>query len=353
MHVGLNKKLFLENGYLNIPWILSRGFAFNIVVGGRGTGKTYGAIQHFVENGIFTIFMRRTQTQADVVMSPTLSSFKEPCDDLGIPYMIKGLKGVKNVRLAYFGENCDEDCENPQPGALCVALSTFSNIRGASVKEAELLVFDEFIGEPHEKRLKNEDSAFFNTFETVNRNRELQGKKPMQAILFSNADTFDSPLLMELKLINTIVSIKEGDAGQGVRDFPDRDLSVIVLQDSEISKKKENTALYRLTEGTRFREMSLGNTFDTRGFKYVKSMSLKPFNLGIEVGEIYIYTHKAERLLYVSTHRKGTARYVYASDPPDLKRFKLENAWLKNMFLSGEMRFETPTCQMLLTKYLE
>ena len=73
MHAGLRKKLFLENGYLNIPWILSRGYAFNIIVGGRGTGKTYGAIQHFVKEGIYTIYMRRTQTQADVSMSPELS----------------------------------------------------------------------------------------------------------------------------------------------------------------------------------------------------------------------------------------------------------------------------------------
>ena len=37
--------LYLPNGYVDIRWILAQGLPFNFLVGGRGTGKTYGALK--------------------------------------------------------------------------------------------------------------------------------------------------------------------------------------------------------------------------------------------------------------------------------------------------------------------
>ena len=49
--------IYLDNGYLNIEQILSYGLPFNFVVGGRGTGKTYGALKTAYEINIRFILM--------------------------------------------------------------------------------------------------------------------------------------------------------------------------------------------------------------------------------------------------------------------------------------------------------
>ena len=68
--------LYLPNGYVDIRWILSQGLPFNFLVGGRGTGKTYGALQVGVEAKIKFMLTRRTQAQIDIVTKNDFSPFK-------------------------------------------------------------------------------------------------------------------------------------------------------------------------------------------------------------------------------------------------------------------------------------
>ena len=46
-----------------------------------------------------------------------------------------------------------------------MALSTVSNLRGFDMSDCTLLIYDEFIPEPHERPLKNEAAALFNAYE--------------------------------------------------------------------------------------------------------------------------------------------------------------------------------------------
>ena len=64
----MDRKLYLKNGYLNVPYILHYNVPFIFVVGGRGTGKTYGALKYVLESGTPFIYMRRTQSQADIML---------------------------------------------------------------------------------------------------------------------------------------------------------------------------------------------------------------------------------------------------------------------------------------------
>ena len=68
--------VYLDNGYLDFGKILSYNVAFNFLVGGRGIGKTYGALKYVVDNNIPFVFMRRTQTQLDVLMKDEYQPFK-------------------------------------------------------------------------------------------------------------------------------------------------------------------------------------------------------------------------------------------------------------------------------------
>ena len=59
-------KIYGENGYLDFPAIMAAvRVPFLFIIGGRGTGKTYGAEKWAIESGKKFIFLRRTQSQAD------------------------------------------------------------------------------------------------------------------------------------------------------------------------------------------------------------------------------------------------------------------------------------------------
>lgn len=40
---------YLNNGYINYDYIDSKNCTFNILICGRGTGKTYGGLVHILE----------------------------------------------------------------------------------------------------------------------------------------------------------------------------------------------------------------------------------------------------------------------------------------------------------------
>ena len=84
------------------------------------------------------------------------------------------------------------------------ALSTFSNLRGFDGSNIKILLYDEFIPERHERLIKNEADAFFNVYETINRNRELQGGPPLIALCLSNSNSLASPIFTALNLVKTL-----------------------------------------------------------------------------------------------------------------------------------------------------
>ena len=48
--------------------------------------------------------------------------------------------------------------------------------------------------------MKNKFMLFFNLYETVNRNRELEGKEPVKVYMLSNSTSLDNEILAELSI---------------------------------------------------------------------------------------------------------------------------------------------------------
>ena len=69
--------IYLDNGYIDFSKVLSYGVPYNFMVGGRGIGKTYGALKYMIEHDIKFVFMRRTQTQLDVIRKEEYQPFKK------------------------------------------------------------------------------------------------------------------------------------------------------------------------------------------------------------------------------------------------------------------------------------
>ena len=329
--------IYLDNGYLNIEQILSYGVPFNFIVGGRGTGKTYGTLKTaYIENKRF-ILMRRTQAQCDLINKPEFNPFKALNNDTGSNAVVKSISKY-NAKIV---EESEED--ERLLGYTC-ALSTIANMRGFDASDVELLIYDEFIPEKHERAIKNEGSAFLNAYETINRNREIKGDKPLQVLCLANAFNIANPIFLELGLVGRCEKMK--NSGQEIFIDKERGVCVVLLQKSKISKAKADTALYRLSSGS-YTDMALSNDFVYNNADNIKSMALKEFKLLCTVGEISIYKHKSKRLFYVSEHRTGTAP-IYKSDEVNLQRYRKNHG----VALYGAYMRNNIICESLLTKSL-
>ena len=69
-------QIYDENGYVDIRKILGLNIPFTIVVGGRATGKTYTTLKTVIEDKISFMYMRRLQSQCDLINKQEFSPFK-------------------------------------------------------------------------------------------------------------------------------------------------------------------------------------------------------------------------------------------------------------------------------------
>ena len=277
--------LFLDNGFVNMPRLFASRLPFIFVVGGRGTGKTYGALEYVRKqalDGKKFIYMRRTQDQVDKISQDDFSPFKSIDELTGTITTVQKMAGKTFSFI---------DAPSDKTMGYCFALSTFAKMRGFDASDVSTLVFDEFIPEKHERAIKNEAEAFFNAVETINRNRELTGGEPLQCVLLSNANNMGNPLFLELGLVSRATKM----LGKGVDTYRDekRGLMLVIIQNSPISEAKKQTALYKLTAGSSFQKMAIDNDFDEQcsNLRHAPLKELRPL---VGVGEITIYTHKSE-----------------------------------------------------------
>lgn len=339
--------LYLNNGYADIKKILGQGYPFTFVIGGRATGKTYGALKTVIEEEKTFFLMRRMQNQCDLINVPEFSPLTPVCEDMGLTFETTKLTKT-NAALHIFKPG-DEPSGNPQ--GVTGALSTIANTRGFDGSWIDLLLYDEFIPEHHERTMRDEYQAFCNAYETINRNREMQGRKPLQALLLSNSNDIASPLLIGFGLINPIR--KAMAAGRNYYKDDRRGIFVALLSDSRISEAKAHTALYKAqTQDNAFSRMSLRNTFDAISNSRIKSLPIKQIKPVVRVGEIDIGTIKGDGRYYVTTNVLSCPE-AYGTSDIELTRFASKYACIRRAHLQDQIIFETETLEILLARYMQ
>ena len=346
----MEQSIYLESGYANIPYILSRGMTFNFCIGGRGTGKTYGALKYILDTGCTFVLMRRTQAQLDTIARIETSPFKAVMRDRTESWTVDPVSVGKSI-YGYYKTTTDPDTGKPVYGDLlgyAVALSTISNIRGFDLTDTDLIVYDEFIPETHERPLKNESDAFYNAYETINRNRELQGRPPVKVLCLANANDFACPLLIGAGLVSTV----ERMIRKGKTEYcnPQKGVGIWLLSDSPISGRKQATALYKLTHGTAFEDMSIRNVFAGTNDPDVYSCNLAEYTPLVSIGEICIYRHKSSTLYYASSHMSGSCGH-YSGDGIDMTRFLATHKQLILAAMTGKVIYETHLIKALFLRY--
>lgn len=345
---------YTEEGYIDFDKLLQEDQSvYKFIVGGRGTGKTFGMLKYLIEHDIKFIFMRRTQTQVDMIKSDELNPFKALYTVLGKDWLFNVSTINKNIAAVYRTVYDPEEqiyVSSGAPIGYILALSTVANIRGFDASDVEYLVYDEFIGEKHEKPISSEGTAFLNAIETIARNRELQGREAMKVVCMSNSTNLANAIFIELKIIT--ICEKMLKAGKDHITLTDRGMSIYMMHDSPISKKKADTSLYKLSgRDSDFAKMSLDNEFNKEYFGQVRSMKLNEFKPVVQVGEIVIHKHKSRMEWYVNEHLSGHPE-VYDSSEIELKRFAHDYYYLKLAYLNRHIFFESYIQQVLFEKYI-
>lgn len=338
-------KIYQDDGYLNFDQITKKA-TFIFMVLARGTGKTVGALKWAIENEKNFIYMRRTQTQLDAIKTPMLNPFIPLEKVLGGKCTFNMKPVTKGVSAVFM----DEGGESKRKGYL-MALSTIANLRGFDASDCDVLIYDEFIGEKHEKPIRNEGLAFLNAIETIGRNRELEGRPPLKVLCFANSNDLANPIFIELGLVKYAERIMK--KGSEFAYIPERDILLIISDNSPISERKAQTALYKMVgEESAFSKMALENSFTQEFTEQVRSCSLKGYFPLVAVGEIVIYSHKSELLYYVTDHMSGHPE-IYGSSEVDIKRFADHYYYLKTAYLNRHIFFESYILQVLFQRYLK
>lgn len=332
------KKLYLDSGYLDFTQIIDDRYPITFLIGGRATGKTYGGLQYGKEYhddyGKLFFYMRRTAKKAELISTDAFNPFKPLNQDLGwniYPESLsKGISAFQNESGEIYG--------------IIAALSTFSNFRGFDGSNVDLIFLDEFIKEPTEKAIRNEAFALMNVYETINRNRELRGEKPVKLICMSNSNEIANDIFIGFRVVAAAEQMIKRDRNQWY--IPDRGIAIYNLTDSPISTRKADTALYRMDQGGEYSNMALKSKYQDYDTSNIRNVPLVEYRPEVHIGELYIYQHKSERQFYISFHRSGTMP-EYSLSQIDRERFVRQYIYLWEAYLQGRVLFESFYCKKL------
>lgn len=334
--------------YVNIFDHADYNYPFQIFIGGRGTGKTYSGLKGCLDKTIVPgkfIYMRRTAKQFQKIMDDNkgnegLNPFKKlnanEGFNIGFKEIQEDVAGIytrieEGGKLRHIGA----------PIGYGLSLSTVASVRGIDLTDCSDWIYDEFVKEKHEKVMREECDALLNAYETICRNREFDGLPPIRLWLLSNASDIYNPIFVGLN----IVSIVERMIAKGETDkyIKERGLAIHLLAPAdEFINAKKQTALYKLTQGTKFYDMALNNEFAYNDFSLVGFRNLKGYTPLCKLDDAYIYKKKGENIIYVSYAPVPHVPKFSTSEKQDLIRFRKEfGVWLYPYFVQSKMFFES------------
>ena len=351
-------ELFHENGYLNIPSIRAfqeeHNLPYSFIWGSRGIGKTYGVLTDEVrrnkEEGEKFIMMRRTAVQTSLIMNEKFMPFKSVNKHLGTTYRPFS---VGSGMYGFFESELVNNKYTPvgEEIGLAMPVSTSGNTRGYDGSDIGFVFYDEFIPLKSERPIKGEGELLFNALETIQRNRELEGGKPVIFMGLSNSNNVDNPYFMELGLVNR--ALKMGMEKDNVTYIDQkRGLLLVCVNNSPIAARKKDTSLYRLAEGTSYIKMALDNDFVGIDTKAVKSMDLRHYDPVVELGGICVYKSKSEPSYYISGHVKGSPAH-YSTSEIDIVRFRKKYWNLYSAYMNDRIIFENHSLEYLFQIYMK
>lgn len=349
-----------EKGYTNIDTDLyydSRDRSrcpFQVLLGGRGIGKTYSSLRNVlfdadmnrikITNSNKFMYMRRLGKEIELSATTAANPFKSINRDYGTSIMPDMVK----KHVVFYDEDSSDENGAPLIAGYGAALSTFSGLRGVDFTDVSTIIFDEFIPETQVRRMKNEGKIFLNMYETINRNRELQGRPPCKIILLANSITMNSEILLEMGAVPIIAGmiVKQ----QFKATVKERGLYIELIDSSKFAKFKENTALYKLTKNSNFNREALLNQFTGENFDFVKRVNINEYLPKLVFADYTFYKHKSRDEYYM---RKAREKAPIIYENADLDRLNKQFKYTyTELVLTRKIKFDDYSTKLVFDTLL-
>lgn len=328
--------LYDSNGYLNVEGIIETyPQPFIFITGARAIGKSYSSFKAMLKRSDPFFCLRRTETEAEIMSDPNTSQVASVARDMSIPLEFKKVNKLGSA------------VKDGEPVSFFGSLATFKNFRGIDLSTCRWLIYDECIPEIHTRKIKEEGLAFGNIYETINRNRELNGEPPLRVLFLSNSFNLANDIFKFFNIIDDAERLKD-EGGEVCED----DTKVLILPNSSpISKQKETTAIYKAT-GQDFRDLAINNRFIANDFSRIrKTVNRQQYTGYCQVGPLLILKHKSTGELYAMIG-KGTCRHNYKDTIADLKKFRRERGEIYDKYFGDKIKFKSYNAQYLLETYI-
>ena len=176
----------------------------------RGPGKTYSFLRYCTDNGIFFIYMKRTNDDVDLLCTGTVNP------DLNVdtdPYVPLNRDFGWNIKpkliqkgIGGFYDTNEEGKPIGAPIGLIVSMNRISKVKGSDMSKASFICFDEFIPQSTETVRRKEGDAFADFVMTVIRDKVKRGQK-LKLALFANAEEISTPLTNAFELVDDMFSL--------------------------------------------------------------------------------------------------------------------------------------------------
>lgn len=319
--------LYGKNGYLNIEAL--KKSPFMILIGARRTGKTYGVSKYLLDNNRKFMYIRRTTGELEFAMSERNFAFRNMEAE---GYF---LKPAKDGKYNYSIETCDDP---PQIIGSATSLTLVSKMRGFDASGITDIMFDEFIPEKHIAKIPHEGDAVLNMYETINGNRELQGKPPVTLWLLANSNNLNSEIISAFSIRQKIEQMQ--DRGQEYSEY--RNMTIVLSMHSPISEAKRNTALYQAIQENQFTEMALNNAFSYNDFSNIqKKYNIAEYRPRSRIGQFVILDHKSNGHVLIIKNTKMPVTRQYEFTDYSIKAFRLAHSDLLTCYVWGWLSFDS------------
>lgn len=309
----------LKNGYFDV-YSLVRDTNYNvyIIIGGRRLGKTFSMLSGLIRDKVQHLYLRRTDADLEVCFTAKKN-----------PYKAVSRETFKDIRLYHKGKDTNivefEDEEPVYYYGIGASVSTSGSVRGADMEDIDIMLYDEFINlKPVNTIRKYEGQLFLDLYDTVNNDRDLKGKKPLKAVLLSNANHIDDTLLRTLGLTHIVYTMIMNN--ESVWHDMERGIYMALLpNDNAITERRRCGAIGRLTQGTSYARMAMENEFVGSYLYDIKEkIDMRAYYPLCAYNDIYFYVNKGDGHIHASWTRSKCPHYNFNTFGEFKKRYGMK-----------------------------
>ncbi|URG18058.1 DNA encapsidation ATPase [Curtobacterium phage Ayka] len=332
-----------EHPYYSFGRLDSYNAQYNMAVGGRGIGKTYGrklkAIKAALDKGDEFIYLRRYKEE----LKASKNTF---IDDL----IANGEFGewefkIDGTRLVASGiEFAGEKKREWRTLGYFISLSTGQQQKSVAFPRVKTIIFDEFIIEKGNIHyLPDEANVFNNFYSTVDR-----GKDKTKVYFLANAVSINNPYFIEWEInefeVGDIVRRKKLDDGSYF-------IACEIVDSSAYGDSLRKTKFGQFIKDTAYEEYAVGNQFSDNNeylLEFKDGQARYIYTLITAKGAFSVW-HNGYTGTYYAQKRRPKEERIYVTEPHlmredrnlMLRNDKLQQ-YLRAAFNKGGLMFDAP-----------